>query len=221
MGLRHHSHADDESVSIDVASLLHILSQKTSNAEIKTKIINELLDNSLEYPLDAPEEYEALVDKAFEKAVSEIKAESSRILEETKEELSKKYDKDNELMKQELEKIGTEETHITLIAQKRASRNVGAFKRLSTTLQFPLLVVSFLIFAAVIYLYICKVEPFYTFCKDNSDFAFWAIGIILALIPQLITGWLKHMSSKERKEKLVKKYRKDLERDLKSTANDD
>lgn len=219
MGLRQHK-TDEDTITINPISLLSALARRTSDKEIKQRIIEEILNNKSSYSFNSPENYSVAVESAFEqilkKSTDKVKSELTALIESKEKENAKKIDNLNE----QLQSRSTEDEYIMKIANNKANRKVEKWKRLEfLQVLLPVLLVLFVVAVAVILL--CKIQPLYNKLSlislsvginGSSEWAFltWLMALLVGAIPNvLIIAPLKYLSSEGRKQVLIKKYSKE------------
>ena len=218
MTLRHH-HTDEDDVNINPVELLSRLSEKTIDKQIKELVINEILTNRSEYSFDDVDSYDASIDHAFDKILSEEKnlhkEELLKAVEAEKEatkEVTEKY-------KKELESKKSLEEHAEIFSRKKAQKKVDWFAQHEN---IPLIVEGGLFIILILFFvlsYIVKLEPLVELItRSNEEDIFslknfsaftWIFGIFTVTLPLYFHKIWKYLSSESRRIKLCSKYYKD------------
>lgn len=216
LSLRQHR-AEDNEININPVLLLSILNEKTIDKTVKEKIIFEIINNKEQYTFETKEDYSISTDKAFDKILSDLKAENVHIVETLKTEMDNQIKKinDNNLEKELKEKQYQEELLIK-ISNKRASDKISCFSNI-TPLIYTLWSLAVLLWITVALMFLYQINPIYNFMLSilppsldslslKWDFIKWILTIITGSIPAIIGGILKYLGSNGRREKLYKKY---------------
>lgn len=224
MSLRQHR-SDDDSISINPVSLLQSLGARTADQKIKTLIIEEIINNRSSYPISSETDYPIVIQNAFDEILR--KSESNIRLE-----MSKKIDDVNESTKLQIESLKRQlqdrskfEDAATKIANNRADRKIHFWNQIYTIYYFIPFIV--LLFSGIIIVsYFFESSPIHSFVHAKvtsitSDQGKTIANLLIGLITLLINGVpfalflpAKYLSSNERRDKLVKKYRKETLRDM-------
>lgn len=222
MGLRQHRE-DENNISINTVELLKILSQKTSEVEIKQRIIEEILNNKNIYNIQSSADYSVCIDNAFEKIISRSSEKVLAIINSRESENQKTI---NELS-EELKKKSTEEEYSIKIANAKANKNIQMWKKLNfLQILLPAITILTLLFLLIIMLF--KFNPFYDklssilnvdFNEKNTFIVELIFSLLGAFINFVVIAPLKYMSSEERKKLLMKKYLNENKKYLKYELN--
>ena len=224
MGLRQHK-VDEDDIVINSAILLKTLSKRTGDANIKQKIIEEILNNTNSYSFNSPNDYSISVENAFEnilkKATEDIRIELTTAIDSK--------DKENRVeiqnLNEQLKSRSTEDEFSIKLANSKAESKVGFWKSVEF-LQTLLPALTVLVLVAVIVTILFKLEPLYGLIAKLppvnliNGSSLWAVLTLLitlisgAVINFVIIAPLKYLSSENRKQVLVKKYLKENRKHL-------
>lgn len=214
MSLRQHRISGDDIV-INPVLVMSTLSQKTSDVVIKEKIITELIANQVEYSFEKKEDYIPSIDRAFDKVVAELKAENENLIITAKTELIGEFQKEKDSFEKKLAERSSEQEYIMKYAQNKATRKIRKFKRIYWVQPIlPFLGIAVVAFA--ITSYVLQWSPIYSVFVKLGSLAGTVLTIIMSVLPLALAGELKYLSSDERRENLVKKYRTEAEKNMKS-----
>ena len=78
--------------TIDAIQLLRNINTKTTQTEIKERIIAEIIQNKAQYAFDSVEDYDSNTDRAFDKVLEELYGKASQEINDIREEAKKKND---------------------------------------------------------------------------------------------------------------------------------
>lgn len=215
MGLRQHK-SDEDTVIINPVSLLMALSKRTTDQEIKQRVIEEILNNKNEYSFNSAQDYSAAVDNTFDhilkQSTDKIESKYTELIDTKEKENQKKIDD----LSEQLRARSTYDEFLMRTANAKATRKVEKWKKFEfLQVLMPIIFVLFEIIITVIFLF--KIQPLYTTISIislsfgiNWSLYSWAMTSLTGVIPNvLIIAPLKYLSSESRKQLLLKKYLKD------------
>ena len=212
MSLRQRRFQPDE-IIINPVKVIEELSQKTSDVEIKEKIITELITNKNYYKFSTDEDTSTSVDRAFDKIVSELKSENEKFIISTTSKLRDEFQNEKTTLEQQLVAKSSEQEYIIKYAHKKASRKVDFFKKFSwfqPILNFLGITIAIIAMIAYLYKWVFVYELFVRLGPLLSVF----LTLVMSLLPSAIKEALKYLSSNERRENLVRKYRLEAEKNM-------
>lgn len=213
MSLRQHR-SNSEKPSINAVRVMEELSQKTSEVAVKEKIITELIVNSREYQFNTDDDYETAIAKAFDKTLAEIKVSNEILMTDAQQQLRDSYQAEIDALEQNLSERSTAQEYTIRYAQNKANNKVDRFKKVAW-LQSLLPFVGIAIFIATVCLWYKKVEPIHTWISAAGVFQSGFVTLIISALPTAVSNALKYLASAERKENLIKKYKRDAEENMK------
>lgn len=130
--------------SIDPPLFVKKINEKTNNEEIKNRIIQEVVNNKSAYSFAEETDYDANIDKAFDKVVEEFKAENDKrfiqLQDDIKSQMSKLSEDSQQLLLKEKERNEQQskiiaqnerEKTILLLAKEKARQRVKIFSWIS------------------------------------------------------------------------------------------
>lgn len=211
--------------TIDAIQLLRNINTKTTQTEIKERIIAEIIQNKAQYAFDSVEDYDSNTDRAFDKVLEELYGKASQEINDIREEMHRQLEslaKNSKEQIDEQERISAaterEKTIVTL-SKKQASQKVGVFRTLSNW-GWLLYVLAGSIVVSTIVVWLFEVPPIYSWIfnllppKTRNSLeilmAVWtfmsvAIGLLSAGLQKLIA----YLGSESRENKLYKKFYKE------------
>lgn len=226
MRLRQHK-SDSESIDINPVFLLNALSRRTSDQELKQQIVEEIINNKNEYVLNTQDDYPIAVENAFENILQKEKADVSTALAEKFMTYATEKKEEIDKLQDELKDKSTEEEHILKLANKKAEKAVEKWKNLlflKAVLPAVFAIIMLLVTAVLLF----KIKPFYDFLYNiasptlksvESDTSWniymWMVASFFSIaINYIVIKPIVYFSSDERKQILIKKYKKQIEKDL-------
>lgn len=219
MGLRQHK-IDEDTMEINPVLLLSALAKRTSDQEIKHRIIEEILSNKDSYSLNYPEDYPVAVENAFENILKESTDEVRHQLAMIFENQKKENEKIIENLTEQLKAKSSKEEYIAKLANSKAEYKINFWKKLEF-IQVLLPALSVLLVISIAVIIWRKCEPLYGIISKLSpvdgingssswSFFTWIISIFLGAVPNfIIIAPIKYLSSENRKQILIKKYIKE------------
>lgn len=201
MGLRQHN--DEESNKrINTVDLLKALSEKTTDARIKQRIIEELIANKSIYNIESTSDYPLCVDNAFEKITAKS---TEKIISIIQAETDEKIDNQNTInrLNEELKLRRTAEEYSIKIANAKADKIIGKWSKLAF-LKVLLPAITVLLELSLLVVILLKIEPLYSplnnlflLGKNNSNaIVVQVVALLLgAFINYVIIAPLNYMSS--------------------------
>lgn len=214
----HISHED----TIDPIQLLRTINEKTTQTDIKERIITEITLNKSQYSFGTAEEYAISADRAFDKVLEEIYGNTEKRIEQAKIEMQKQID---ELKESEVDKIENaveiqttaerEKTIITL-AKNEAANAVHVF-RIVSKLGWIFYILAAFIVGMALASWIWEISPFYSWMVSllpvkaiasvEVFVAIWGFfTIAITLLATAIKGLFSWLSSEERETRLYNRY---------------
>ena len=216
LSLRQHRTEDDD-ITINPIWLLSVLAQKTLDKAIKEKIIFEIINNKEQYEFETKDDYYKSSEKAFDKILSELKAENVNNIEALKAEMNHQIQQiKNENLEEKLKEKQSQEEILIKIANKRASDKILFFSKIKPLI-YVLWSLAVLLWISVALIFLYQINPIYNFILSilpssldtislQWDFIKWILIILTGAFPAILGGILKYLGSDERREKLYKKY---------------
>ncbi len=215
--LTQRQHASDEDI-INPLQLLKVINIKTSQVEIKERIITEITHNKSTYVFDTLESYVSNTERAFDKVLEEIYGSTEKRIKEVKE----KMELEIEALKQSgvdsstettLQLAAEREKTIVTIAKKKAASNIEIYQRIRS-LSWVIYVLSGVVILGGFVIWAFEIEPVYAWAtsiipgkvKLSIEWVWTIISAGIALISMGVGGWLSYMSSDSREKKLYKKH---------------
>ena len=220
--------------TINPALLVGTINSRTNNVEVRERIIKEVTEHKSDYSFDDETDYESTIDKAFDKVINEMAAETKLKISEVKEEMDKRFgelaDSSNQRMKKqkkELEEqhkidlITNQEKTVLLFAKEKAQKKIKKFNWLSENDWFCYLIGCIILLIGTVSIFL-KIEPLWSFAKQfftsHSELGKqFLIEIFIIFISAFFTGILKliqYLGSEKRKERLIKKYEKEFKKQI-------
>ena len=130
--------------TIDPALLVKTINYRTNSIELRERIIKEVTEHKSDYTFNDESEYDSTVDKAFDKIVNDMAAETQRSIIEIKKEMDKRFEEisDSSVQQMEKQKNDLEEQHkidiktnqekmILLLSKEKARKRIKPFRWLS------------------------------------------------------------------------------------------
>lgn len=226
MSLRQHRFNNEE-IIVNPVLLLDALSKRTSDRALKQQIVEEIINNRSEYTFECQEDYATVVENAFENILEKAKEDiSSALTDEFKTYAEKSHQEINKL-KDELKDRSTQDEYIMKHANKKAENAVEWWKKL-TFLKVLIPALSGVLIIYLTYALIFQAQPVYGYLQNLLSAKIKSIGIDLRwdvfmwlaalflefVLNAVIINPLNYLSSDERKQILVKKYTKKLQKEL-------
>lgn len=217
---QHISHED----TIDPIQLLRTINEKTTQTDIKERIITEITINKSQYSFETAEEYATSAERAFDKVLEEVYGNTAKQIDQARNEMQKQID---ELRESEAGKIEDavaikaaaerEKTIITL-AKKDAANSVQVF-RIISDLAWILYILAASFVGMALATWIWEISPFYSWMLSllptkviASVEIFLAVWGFFALAVTLLTAALKGLftllGSEKREDRLYKRFYK-------------
>jgi hypothetical protein len=212
MRLPRHRNEADEAV-IDPIWVMTALSKKTTDVELKEKIVTELINNKTDYVFDNEHNSEQSVEKVFDKIVFEMNAEKDRVVAKAKKEMHTDFQEIKATLEQQLSERSSEQEYTLKYAQNKANRKTDKYKRLAW-LKVVLPLFGCTMAVLVIVLVYLKSPPIYPFITNVDLFSASIIMLISTGIPTAFVSVLKYLSSDERRDNLVEKYKKEANKNM-------
>ena len=218
---------------IDADMLTEILSKKTTEAEVKERIITELVQNSGSFTFDTPDDYVAAVDGAFDIILRETTEEHKKQIEASeasaKKQLLEQQEKSAEERAEAEEKIRQDvkaQTRTEIVEQQILKQTTAAMRKIDRADNFSKVLYALLAVTFLVLFYLAfnetKISQFFLdllpkgITSQEAQLAF--IGIVLAIIPGLI-GLVYHfvirqLKSEDHKKHIEKKIREKVEKEF-------
>lgn len=215
MGLRQHN--DDESkIPINTVDLLKALSEKTTDAQLKQCIIEELIANKSINNIDSSSDYSLCIDNAFEKITARSTEKIISVIQAETEEKNETQNTINRL-NEELKSRSTAEEYSIKIANAKADSIIRKWSKLAF-LKVLLPAITVLFELSLFTVILLKLEPLYSPINDlfslgkntSNAVAVQVVALLLgAFINYVVIAPLKYMSSEERRQNLIEKFLKE------------
>lgn len=226
MSLRQHRFNNEE-VIINPILLLDALAKRTSDRVLKQQIVEEIINNKSEYAFVDQKDYSDAVENAFENILQKEKENVSSVLADKFKEYATEKKEEIDKLQDELKDRSTEEEHILKLANKKAEKAVEKWKNLlflKAVLPAVFAIIMLLVTAVLFF----KIKPFYDFLYNiasptlksvESDTSWniymWMVASLFSIaINYIVIKPIVYFSSDERKQVLIKKYKKQIEKDL-------
>lgn len=134
--LTQRQHINPEEI-VDPIHLLRTINTKTTQTELKEKIIFEIAQNKTKYSFQTPEDYDANADRAFDKVLEEVYGKTAQEISAVRAEMQQQIDEltqNSEDRISEREKISAateREKTIIALSKKKAADKVKIFRKIS------------------------------------------------------------------------------------------
>lgn len=192
--------------NIDCDKILSTLSEKTSDANLKNKILIEIKNDNMKFESNL--DYSKNVDLAFDNVLKRQKNISVDELENTKQELKKEIDSirekaDTELLERKREEIQS----YRKIAQKVVNKEIELNKRkLNIITKVSFILAGFLILLVLLYCFSKTFKIFILAIIGITNLGEFGITVCLAIIIPTV-GFLINSIMNNLKEKTTEEYR--------------
>ena len=216
--------------TIDPIQLLRTINTKTSQADIRERIIVEIAQNKSQYSFKNPEDYLTNTERAFDKVLEEVYGRTAQEIEKVRQEMRQEIEE----LRQNPTDQTTEETAIrvaaeraktiTLLAKNKAAKKVKPFRSLNERGWILYLLAGLLVLFGLC-VCIWEIAPFYSWLIDALPeklkasyeliFGIWAIftGCVCVLTVGF-KGLFKFLASEQREQRLYNKYYHENEKAL-------
>ena len=214
----HISHED----TIDPIQLLRTINEKTTQTEIKERIITEITLNKSQYSFGTAEEYAASTDRAFDKVLEEIYGNTAKQIDQAKNEMQKQIDelKESEAGKIEnamaIQAAAEREKTIITLAKSEAAKAVRVFRIVS---EFGWILYGFatIIVGIALASWVWEISPFYLWMLNllpakviasvEIFITIWGFfALTVTLLTAAIKGLFAWLGSEKRETRLYKRY---------------
>lgn len=214
-------HINTEEI-IDPIQLLKTINGKTSQTDIKERIIVEIAQNKSQYLFKTPDDYATNTERAFDKVLEEVygntEQQISKVREEMQQEIEnlKQTSADKFAEEAAIQAAAERDKTVVALSKKQAERSINIFRSFNR-LGWLIYVIAGLVVACSLAIWIWEIAPFYSwFAKIlpqkltaslGTFIEIWGIIVIcIGLIATGIKGFFACMASEHRENKLYKKY---------------
>ena len=215
---QHVSHED----TIDPIQLLRTINEKTTQTDIKERIITEITLNKAQYSFETAEEYAASAERAFDKVLEEVYGNTAKQIDQAKNEMQKQIDelKESEAGKIEnavaIQAAAEREKTIITLAKSDAASAVQVF-RVFSELGWILYILAAAIVGIALASWLWEISPFYSWMLNllpakavasvEIFLAIWGFfALAVTLLTTAIKGLLTWLGSEKRENRLYKRY---------------
>lgn len=208
--------------TIDPIHLLRTINTKTTQTDLKEKIIFEIAQNKTKYSFQTPEDYDANTNRAFDKVLKEVYGRTAQEISAIRAEMQQQidnHDQNSEEIIREREKISADtakEKIIIALSKKEAADKVKIFRKISDFGWLLYVIAGLVVFFFLIY-WSFEISPIYEWmnnilpAKITQNFmSVWTIfTAFISLVSLGVQKLIAHLGSEKREEKLYKKYYND------------
>ena len=219
--LTQRQHINPEEI-IDPIYLLKTINTKTTQTDLKEKIIFEIAQNKTEYSFQTPEDYDTNADRAFDKVLEEVYGKTAQEISAVRAEMQQQIDElaqNSEDRISEREKISAAtEREKTLIAlsKKKAARKVKFFRNVSDY-GWGVYVLAGLVVLFFLISWTCELPKIHEWMNNilpdkitQNFMSIWAIfTLCIGLISLGVQELIAFLGSEKREKKLYEKYYKE------------
>ena len=201
---------------------MRTINTKTTQTDLKEKIIFEIAQNKTKYSFQTPEDYDANTNRAFDKVLKEVYGRTAQEISAIRAEMQQQIDnrdQNSEEIIREREKISADtakEKIIIALSKKEAADKVKIFRKISDFGWLLYVIAGLVVFFFLIF-WSFEISPIYEWmnnilpAKITQNFmSVWTIfTAFISLVSLGVQKLIAHLGSEKREEKLYKKYYND------------